>query len=690
MEASIHKKEPKAVRLKPWQAYAFAVAATVATLGLRLALDGPLGGRPTLIIFILPIMLSGYIGGLRAGLLATALSYVASFYLVPPFHSFHAATPNGYWQPQLFVVAIGVAISALNEAAIQRARHRADIAFHLTEDALVKAENIQNAIFNCPNFSCIATDAKGIIQFFNTGAERMFGYGAEEVVNKITPVELHDRQDVIARAHALSSQYGTVVSPGFEGLVFKASRGIEDIYDATKVRKDGSRFAAVVTITALRDASDDIIGYLVLATDNTARQQVEEERKRSAEELQKTNVKLELAKTAAEKANLAKSEFLSNMSHELRTPLNAILGFAQLMETSTPPPNTSQTKSIAQILHAGWYLFKLINEVLDLAAIESGKLLLQREAVSLTELLATCRSMVEPQAQQRGIAMTFPEFDHPIFVWADHTRLKQVLINLLSNAIKYNREHGSVVVDYAVGATGRIRISVRDTGEGLPPEKVAQLFTPFNRLGQENTDVAGTGIGLVVSKRLTEAMDGLLGVESTAGEGSVFWCELLLTTEPEPDPCEDDETLIAADVSDDPRQRTLLYVEDNPANMELVEELLKRFADLRLVTAVNASLGIELVHSTQPQVILMDINLPGISGLNALRILREDPITARTPVIALSANAMPRDIEAGLEAGFFRYLTKPVRIKELTTTLNDALKYGEKQWAAAGEPVKNL
>jgi len=403
------------------------------------------------------------------------------------------------------------------------------------------------------------------------------------------------------------------------------------------------------------------------------------ERRRFEQTLQQTNAELESAKLAAEKASLAKSDFLSSMSHELRSPLNAILGFAQLMGSDSPSPTASQTKSIAQILEAGWYLLKLINETLDLAGIESGQAALSKESVAVAEIMSECQAMTEPQAQQRGIRMTFPRFDNPIFVCADRTRLKQIVINLLSNAIKYNREQGTVVVDCTVSAPERIRISVKDTGAGLSPEMLAQLFTPFNRLGQEAGSVAGTGIGLVVSKRLAELMEGVLGVESTVGVGSVFWCDLNSAAAPQlKDQSGEAEALVRPPVPVDVPLRTLLYVEDNPANMELVEQLIARRQDLRLVTAVNGTLGIELARATQPQVILLDINLPGISGFQALKILREDPVTAHIPVVALSANAMPRDIAKGLQAGFFSYLTKPIQINEFMDVLDTALEHAEK------------
>jgi signal transduction histidine kinase/AmiR/NasT family two-component response regulator len=546
------------------------------------------------------------------------------------------------------------------------------------EEALLKAGALQSAIFNSANFSSIATDAKGVIQIFNVGAERMLGYAAAEVMNKITPADISDPQELIARAKALSVELSTSITPGFEALVFKASRGIEDIYELTYIRKDGSRFGAVVSVTALRDAQDAIIGYLLIGTDNTARQRVEEERARLDQELQDKNAELESAKVVAEKANLAKSDFLSSMSHELRTPLSAILGFAQLMDSGSPPPTPSQKRSIEQILQAGWYLLALINEILDLALIESGKLSLSLEPISLTEVIRECQAMIEPQAQKRDIRMAFPQFEIPHFVRAERTRVKQVLINLLSNAIKYNKVGGEVVVDCTLSTEGRIRISVKDTGDGLTAEKLLQLFQPFNRLGQETGIEEGTGIGLVVSKRLVELMKGVIGVESRVGEGSVFWIELNLTTEPQPAAEAPEPTAIArGQVHTGAQLCTVLYVEDNPANLMLVEDLMARRPDIRLLTARDGNRGIEIARASRPDVILMDINLPGISGIKAMRILAEGATTAHIPVVALSANAIPRDIETGLEAGFFRYLTKPIRVNEFMDTLDVALKFAK-------------
>ena len=670
------------------------------------------------------------------------------------------------------------------------------------EEALVKAGALQSAIFNSANFSSIATDAKGVIQIFNVGAERMLGYAAADVMNKITPADISDPQEVIARAKELSLELGTTITPGFEALVFKASRGIEDIYELTYIRKDGSRFPAIVSVTALRDAQDGIIGYLLIGTDNTARKQIEAEqeklaqrlrdhqfytrslfesnvdalittdpsgiitdvnkqmealtdstrdeligapfkncftdperaaagiklvlserkvtnyeltasardgretvvsynattfydrnrilqgvfvaardvteRKRLDEVLQGKNAELESATFVAEKANLAKSEFLSRMSHELRSPLNAILGFAQLMDSDTPPATLSQKASIDQILHAGWYLLELINEILDLAVIESGKLSLSVEPVSLAEVLLECQAMIEPRGQKRNLTLSFPQFEFPRFVFSDRIRLKQVLINLLSNAIKYNQPGGKVVLTCSTSSAGRTRISVRDTGPGLPPEKLRQLFQPFNRLGQESSVEEGTGIGLVVSKLLVELMGGVIGVESTVGAGSVFWFELGSAAAPQlalekaaPVAVKEAQARLGGPV------RTLLYVEDNTANLKLVEQLIARRPDMRLLSALTGNLGIEMARGSLPDVILMDINLPGLSGIQALKILRDDPVTAHIPVLAISANAMLGDIQKGIAAGFFRYLTKPINLHEFLDAMDVALKFAE-------------
>lgn len=531
---------------------------------------------------------------------------------------------------------------------------------------VLKIDALQKAIFNNPNFSYIATDLKGVIQIFNVGAESMSGYRAVDVINKITPDSLADADEIIARAAALSVELGTNIAPGLDALVYKASRGIEDIVELTYIRPDGTRFPAVVSVTALHDEQDVLIGYLFIGTDNTARKQIEIA-------LEQKHIELESAREAADKANLAKSEFLSNMSHELRTPLNAVLGFAQLMETATPLPTPAQKLSIEQILKGGWYLLRLINEILDLAQIESGKLMMVQETVDLSEVLLDCQVMILPQADVRGIKIHFPEEASRFYIDADKTRIKQVMINLLSNSIKYNHSEGTVTVACDMTPEQRLRVSVSDTGHGLAPELVEQLFQPFNRLGQEAGITEGTGIGLVVTKQLVELMGGVIGVHSEVGVGSTFWFELPMAAAPVID---DSGTALKVhhlrDLENHP-QRTLLYVEDNPANLSLVEQLIERRSDLNMLAATDGLSGLRMARERLPDLILMDINLPIMSGLEAMRLLKSSLDTAHIPIIALTANAIPHDIELGLTAGFFRYLTKPIRIDEFMSAIDLAL-----------------
>ena len=448
-------------------------------------------------------------------------------------------------------------------------------------------------------------------------------------------------------------------------------QGGKQTCELTLQRSDGTLFATC--LDCLRSAARDAAPTLRIAlTDISLRKQFEQA-------LQATNVELESAKAVAEKANRAKSEFLSSMSHELRTPLNAVLGFAQLLAAETPPPSPAQKESIDQIVQAGWYLLRLINEILDLALIESGRVTMAQESIALTDVLQDCQAMIAPQADKRGVRMMFPEADNRFHVRADRTRIKQVMVNLLSNAIKYNRAGGTVAVECALSGDNRVRIGVRDSGAGLAPEQLAQLFQPFNRLGQEAHAEEGTGIGLVVTKQLVELMGGVVGVDSQPGVGSVFWVELPAAFAPARLP--DGSGEHDADQADQgaaqrsSSRRTLLYVEDNPANRILVEQLIARRPDLKLLTAIDGQQGVDLARTAQPDLILMDINLPGISGFGALKMLREDPTTALIPVIALSANAMQSDIDKGLKAGFCHYLTKPIKVGEFMEALDAALRY---------------
>jgi signal transduction histidine kinase/CheY-like chemotaxis protein len=391
------------------------------------------------------------------------------------------------------------------------------------------------------------------------------------------------------------------------------------------------------------------------------------------EQLEMANHELELAIDEARRANQAKSAFLSSMSHELRTPLNAILGFAQILGSDAFPATDEQKREFAgHIVKAGNHLLTLINEILDLAKVESGAVALSMEPVGVDDVVLECRAMIEPLAAARGIRTVFPE---PCgrMVRADRMRLKQVLLNLLSNAVKYNREGGAVVLSCLPGGPGRIRMSVQDTGVGLSHDQLGHLFEPFNRLGQENGTQEGTGIGLVLTRHLVEMMGGEIRVKSSTGFGSVFSIELEAAVPAALSAPALAGAREASAMPADGQPRLLLYIEDNPANLKLVEEIVKLRADLRLISAADARLGIDLAKGHRPELILMDLNLPGMGGLDALGVLREDPETAAIPVVALTANAMPRDVERGLAAGFFRYLTKPIDIPMFNEAIDSAL-----------------
>ena len=387
------------------------------------------------------------------------------------------------------------------------------------------------------------------------------------------------------------------------------------------------------------------------------------------ERVQLRTVELLAAKVEAERANRAKSDFLSRMSHELRTPLNAILGFGQLLELAELPD--MQADNVEEVLHAGRHLLDLINEMLDLARIESGKLDLSLEPMNLADIVRECVSLTQPLASARGVELILADAYGGHGVRADPTRLKQVLLNLLSNAIKYNREQGSVsIACVAAPDDDTVQIRISDSGAGLTAAQQERLFVAFERLGAEHTAVEGTGIGLVLSQRLVQLMAGDIGVESTPGSGSTFWVRLPLAV----DFADGDAAKArAASVNDSGRRFDLLCIEDNPANLRLVERILAERPNLHLRTANVPSLGLELALAQRPALILLDINLPDMDGFEVMRRLLENPETRDIPVLAISANAMPDDLARGKAAGFVDYLTKPLDVGVFLAAVDAAL-----------------
>ncbi len=669
------------------------------------------------------------------------------------------------------------------------------------EAALLKTGALQNAIFNSANFSSIATDASGVIQIFNVGAERMLGYTAAEVLDNITPADISDPQELIARAKALSVELGTPITPGFEALVFKASRGIEDIYELTYIRKDGSRFPAVVSVTALRDEQKAIIGYLLIGTDNTARKQVEAdqrqldqrlrdqqfytrsliesnidalmttdpsgiitdvnkqmealtgctrdeligapfknyftdselaeagirlvlsekkvtdyeltarardgketvvsynattfydrdrklqgvfaaardvtERKRLDQVLQEKNVELENARSVAEKANLAKSDFLARMSHEIRTPMNAIIGMAELLwETSL----VSEQREYVRIFRkAGSQLLDLINDILDLSKVESGHLVLENLDFDLSEVLDKTVEIMAVRAREKKLELALRIApDVPQALVGDSARLRQVLINLIGNAIKFT-EQGEVIVrvelDPEDATAGALRFAVCDTGIGIPEETCELIFAPYSQVDTSTTrKFGGSGLGLAISREVVELMQGRIWVESRIGAGSTFYFTARFGVDSKP------PLRVLSGVMDLKDVKTLV-IDDNATNRLILREMLSGWGAVVTEVEGGAQALAELLRAQQAgapyTLVLLDCSMPAVDGFEVVEQIYQHPALVDTHILMLTSENRAGDFARSRDLGVAAYLVKPVKRTELMEAI---------QRACAGSP----
>jgi len=513
----------------------------------------------------------------------------------------------------------------------------------------------------------LALDTEGRITMINRAGREVLGYREDELLGRCW------------FSTCLPQPKGTGKSlPLFRRVIageVDANFSAED----TVLCRDGSLRLIGWKTDALTDDAGRIIGTLSSGADIGARKEVEAELERYRTHLEtlvaQRTAELSLAKEVAETANRAKSEFLSSMSHELRTPMNAIIGFAQMLEYDSEL-SADQQDNVHEILNASRHLLDLINEVLDLARIESGRIELSLETADIATVVDDCRHLIEPLAAPLAITLSTC-VPAGATVHADRVRLKQALLNLLSNAVKYNRARGSIrlAVEQRRSEAGlRQRISVTDTGIGIAHDRLSEVFQPFTRLQAENSEIEGSGIGLTITKRLVELMGGVIGAESEVGVGSCFWIDLPAGTVARPgdDAADSDGTRDEKPQASD--EQRVLCIDDNPSNLKLMAQILGRRGNLRLLTAHAPRLGIELALAHRPHLILLDINMPGMDGYEVLAVLQRDPLTSRTPVIAITANALARDIERGRAAGFLDYITKPIDVAAFLRVVEETLE----------------
>jgi PAS domain S-box-containing protein len=506
-----------------------------------------------------------------------------------------------------------------------------------------KADQKFKSLLESAPDAIVIVDGGGSIVLVNSQAEKIFGYPREELLGKRTEILIPGRLKGEQTAHSGDLFGNSNGQPMGAGLELFGER------------KDGSEFPVEISLSPL-ETNDGTLAMAVIR-DTTDRKRVERE--------------LHTAKEEAERANQAKSEFLSRMSHELRTPLNAILGFGQLIEKQSPA-GTLRTRA-SHITGAGRHLLNLINEVLDISRIEAGAMQLSFEAVCLPNVLDEALDIMRPLAAERGIEFSAPaRIDPPVYVEADLHRFKQVLLNLFSNAVKYSPENGKVSISYRSSGEKTIRIVVADMGAGIASEKLSRLFTPFDRLGAEQSAVEGTGLGLALSARIMHAMGGGIGASSAIGRGSTFWVDLPQAEPPSIQSAENHNDEILPQRNSGAGKRTILYIEDNLSNLNLVQEILRQQPEVELLSAMQGRLGLDLARKHSPDLILLDIHLPDLNGWEVFSQLRGAEITRNIPVIIISADATPRQVQQFMTAGARDYLTKPLDITAFSRVIEES------------------
>jgi PAS domain S-box-containing protein len=552
--------------------------------------------------------------------------------------------------PSVLLLVLGAVLGGLRDIAEQMRREF--LARTEVEEARRESEERYRFVAESASDGILTIDQNRQILFANRAAEKIFGLTITDMVGQpfrsLIPERVREDHDA-----ALVQYLDTVVTSNPQYALQIAG-----------LAKGGREIALEISFGEYVKNSQHIFTGVV--RDVTERKQLERVLKRSRDE--------------AERANQAKSQFLSRMSHELRTPLNAILGFAQLLEMDEL--DEEQKESVEQILKAGRHLLDLVDEVLDIARIEAGRLSLSLEPVDVEQLVAEAWALVRPRADRSGISLrNGADGACDARVRADRQRLKQVLLNLLSNAVKYNRTDGQVEVRCTPGSTAadRLRISVTDTGPGIPEESMSRLFTPFERLGAERSGVEGTGIGLAVSRGLVEAMRGEIGADSAPGEGSTFWFELPVDRDVAPADDVPDEPLPEEDAPTDPAEpiqpATVLYIEDNPSNFKLVERLLGRRPGVKLLTAMSGAAGLDLARQQRPDLVLLDLHLPDMHGSELLRRIHADPALASTPVVVISADVTGDHVKHLLDRGAHAYLPKPLDVQDFLRIVNNVLQH---------------